>query len=119
MSDDFLAGFVAGEGCFGFYKVKGKENTWSIHITVDVHDRDIELLHALQKAIGAGTVRQKYKKGHMARWCVTGKTDVATKIIPFFDRHLTGTYKRVQYLDFRARFHAVYPELLELSTGLC
>lgn len=104
MNKYFIAGFVAGEGSFGIYKIKGKPNSYVVEFIVEVNKRDLKILKEIQKAVKCGYIYGGYKKRpNMVRFKVSGKKDLINKVIPFMDKYLMGSYKRKQYKKWRKR----------------
>lgn len=101
ISPENISGFVVGEGCF--YVEFGKDGKYKSKIRVrpsfviEVAADDEPVLYAIKDIIGCGTVYhldfdryethqdRKWKK-HV-RYKVSNITDIADKLIPFFERH--------------------------------
>lgn len=91
----WAAGFIAGEGSFGFYP-KHRVVTFAL----EVHVRDIKVLLFLKEILRCGNVT-KSKTRKMARFSVGSKKDLVDLIIPFCDQYLARSYKLDQYKKWR------------------
>lgn len=96
-----ISGFVVGEGCF--YVEFGKDTKYLLGVrvrpsfTVELAEDDRDILHAMQKTIGCGSVYHldygRYQKYHQKKWKkhvkykVSNIADIATKLIPFFQKN--------------------------------
>ena len=64
LSEDWVVGFVDGEGCFHVGINAHKEMSIGYQVlpefTVVQHQRDVELLHALKNFFGCGVVRRNH-----------------------------------------------------------
>lgn len=93
----FLAGFIAGEGCF--YANIGK---CFYEFTITCHERDIEVLEKI-KAILGGSVKKYPSRPTMVRHQVGGIYHIREVIIPFMDEYLLYSHKKFQYLDWKQK----------------
>lgn len=116
ISPENISGFVVGEGCF--YVEYGKDLKYKLGLRVrpsfiiEVVADDEPILNAIKDIIGCGTVyhldfgryekyRQKNWKKHV-RYKVSNITDIATRLVPFFEKHpLFG--KKAQAFDLFKR----------------
>jgi hypothetical protein len=94
----FIAGFVAGEGCFGF-----NEKNRCVQFAIGLHIRDKQILLDIQKVIGAGTVRSFPCRPNMVRYQIGGIYNVLCYVIPFMNKYLIHSYKKDQYLIWREK----------------
>ena len=99
----FLGGLICGEGCFSFYYShrKNKEICYKnkeFRFSIDMHERDRELLVLLAKELKCGKVSQSpsLKKKNMIRFEIASHKTNVEKVIPYFDNYLIG-YKKKQY----------------------
>lgn len=103
LSKDWIVGFVDGEGCFSFSKIKNKELTFGHQIqgefTVVQHKRDIVLLHKLKDYFGCGSVGKNH--GDRYHYRVKNNDLLLDKIIPFFEENELQTVKRFQLPVFK------------------
>lgn len=101
ISPENISGFVVGEGCF--YVEFGKDLKYLLQtrvrpsFVIEVVIDDEPVLNAIKEIIGCGTVYQldfgRYKnyadknwKKHV-RYKVSNITDIAIKLIPFFEKY--------------------------------
>ena len=101
ISPENISGFVVGEGCF--YVEYGKDSKYKLGLRVrpsfiiEVAEDDEPVLQAIKDIIGCGTVygldygryekyRAKNWKRHV-RYKVSNITDIAGKLIPFFEKY--------------------------------
>lgn len=94
----FIAGFIAGEGCF-YWKTS---NTF----TVEVHIRDKNIIFLIQRTLKCGVVKVYKYRPKMIRYYVTGNYYLKKYIIPFFDKYLITSYKKIQYNEWRKKVFA-------------
>lgn len=97
----WVAGFVAGEGCFYWQRDTTKKEIFQF--CVDVHKRDPIPLHTLTELFG-GEVLHFDSRGDMIRYQITSLYLLAELIIPFMDKYLccVKSHKNEQYLEWRA-----------------
>lgn len=113
ISPENISGFVVGEGCF--YVEYGKDPKYKLGLRVrpsfviEVVVDDEPVLNAIKQIIGCGTVYQldfgRYQKYQDKNWKkhvrykVSNITDIATKLIPFFEKHpLFGKKEQAYHL---------------------
>ena len=102
MNKYFLAGFIAGEGCFGFYKLKGRKTSCMIIFTVEVNERDENILKEIQTALECGKIYESYRqKNKLVKFQVSNRPECLNRVIPFMNKYLIGSYKRTQYEQWR------------------
>jgi hypothetical protein len=102
LSDDWVAGFVDGEGCFHVSFLKHPEMTTGYQVlpefTVVQHERDKQILNALKEHFKCGVVR----RNHGDRWCFRiRKLESLMVICEFFVKHPLKTKKNVDFRKFR------------------
>lgn len=97
-----LAGFTAGEGCF---TVTGSPPSFSF--VVGLGATDAGMCQAFRDFLGVGTLhwypRRKPHFDDEAKFQVRKLSDLVGVVVPFMDEHLPPSYKRLQYLDWRAQ----------------
>jgi hypothetical protein len=95
----FLAGFVAAEGCF-------VSSPRRFRFSVGLGAVDEEVCYLLRDFLGCGNVtRSPRRKAHYDDECtfaIQSLQDHLRVTIPFMDAHLPVSYKREQYLVWRA-----------------
>lgn len=99
----WITGFVDGEGCFYVGINSHKEMAAGFQIlpefTVVQHERDVQVLHALKNYFGCGVVRKNHDDRMVYR--VRSVKHLLEDIVPFFEKHLLKTKKRVDFQKFR------------------
>jgi LAGLIDADG endonuclease len=99
----WIVGFVDGEGCFHVGVNPHPEMTAGAQVlpefTVVQHERDVQVLHALKAYFGCGVVRKN--NGDRMAYRVRGHEHLSKNIVPFFEKHLLKTRKRVDFIKFR------------------
>ena len=99
----WIVGFVDGEGCFHVSINPHAEMTAKFQVlpefTVVQHERDVQVLHALKAYFGCGVVRKN--NGDRMAFRVRGHEHLSKNIVPFFEKHLLKTRKRVDFIKFR------------------
>jgi len=95
ITDDYLIGFVEGEGCFyiGLSKRKDLNLGWQVicEFKVSQNPKGLNILRALQKRIGCGKLRRNDSKNPKDKtWIliVRNHKDLIQKVVPFFDGRL-------------------------------
>lgn len=96
----FLAGFTAGEGCFS-----GTAERFVFEVGLGRLDR--AMCEAYRDLLACGSIydspRRKSHYDDEAAFAVQALGDHLATTVPFMDEHLPPSYKREQYLDWRAR----------------
>ncbi|HEX2850895.1 MAG TPA: LAGLIDADG family homing endonuclease [Acidimicrobiales bacterium] len=106
-----LGGLIAGEGCFSVARRQESFRDGSPRLrfvfAMSLADRDLALLVALQQALHAGAIR--HEPARSERWLaqvvltVTGERSHLRSTIPFCERFLLPSAKRVQFEQWRDR----------------
>lgn len=98
---NFLSGFAMGEGSFMVVcrrRTDYKRN-WKLSAAFNVSQQDDEPLYLFQRTLQCGSLRKAGNNGWYYE--VNNLVDLATKVIPFFDRFpLIGT-KHQEFLRFK------------------
>ena len=105
LSADWVVGFVDAEGCFHVSITRHPEMTVGFQVlpefVVVQHHRDRQILMALKRFFGAGTVR----RNHADRDCFRIRNlDGLKKVCQFFMQHPLKTKKNVDFRKFRRIF---------------
>ena len=99
----WIVGFVDGEGCFHVGINSHPEMTAGFQVlpefTVVQHERDVQVLQALKAYFGCGVVRRN--NGDRMAYRVRGHEHLLKNIVPFFEKHLLKSRKRVDFIKFR------------------
>ncbi|MGQ0803647.1 MAG: LAGLIDADG family homing endonuclease [Actinomycetota bacterium] len=98
----FLAGFIAGEGCFS-----GHSNGNRFIFEVGLGAVDRMMCRALEDFLSVGHIydspRRKEHHDDQSAFMVQSLKDLVCTVIPFMDEHLPRSYQRAQYLDWHKR----------------
>lgn len=102
MEPGYVAGFVAGEGCFVV-----SANRRSFTFSVALGAVDAVMCHALHDFFGVGHVRAyPRRREHYddeVVFVVRKTADLVHVIVPFMDAHLPPSYKLTQYEAWRVQ----------------
>jgi hypothetical protein len=106
IDEKWLSGFVDGEGCFyvGINKSNDLKVGYQIlpEFRIIQHKRDIELLHAIKKFFGYGSiVSNKSKTSSIFEYRIRKFENLRDVIIPFFTKNPLLTKKKFDFLSFR------------------
>ncbi len=97
----FLGGFVAAEGCFTGSGAR------RFCFSVGLGAVDDATCLGFQEFLGVGNVRRyARRKAHYddeVQFSVQSVRELVEVVVPFMDAHLPPSYKRSQYLEWRAR----------------
>ena len=103
LSNDWIVGFVDGEGCFSFSVIKNDGLRFGFQIqgefTVVQHKREIQLLHKLKDHFKCGSVAINH--GDRYHWRVKNLNDFLNIIIPYFEKYTLQTCKKFQLPVFK------------------
>jgi hypothetical protein len=103
LEEEWVTGFVDGEGCFyvGINPHREMQIGFQVlpEFTVVQHERDVQLLQALQTFFGCGVVRTNH--GDRMAFRVRGKEHLLQHVIPFFLAHPLKSKKRLDFEKFR------------------
>jgi hypothetical protein len=98
----FIAGFVAGEGCF-----TGREDGTRFRFEVGLGSLDRHMCEGLHGFLGAGHIydssRREEHHDDQTAYMVQSLRELIDVVVTFMDAHLPPSYKREQYLDWRER----------------
>ena len=102
LSNDWLVGFIDGEGCFHVGINKNPEVSFGYQIlpelTVVQHKRDIALLHKIRSVMKCGVVRKNH--GDRYCWRVRDLKNLSEVIVPFFEKHKLKSKKAIEFIKF-------------------
>ncbi len=103
LEEQWIVGFVDGEGCFHVSINRQDEMTAGYQVlpefTIVQHKRDVQILHAIKAYFDCGVVRTNH--GDRMAYRVRSIPHLTEKIVPFFESHLLKTKKRIDFLKFR------------------
>ena len=100
IKNNWITGFVDGDGCFAIQKYKLKSNAFYIRhkFIVSQNKRSVDVLYALKKKFKCGGV---YKSGgDMYEFTVCDKKSLLNVIIPFFIKYPLMSEKRKNFYKF-------------------
>ena len=95
ISDDYIAGFVDGEGCFALSmrkdvrherKSKATYYSWKASFAINLRADDAALLKCIQNRLGVGSVTFTKDKTSV-RFQVSDLYELRDVIVPFFELH--------------------------------
>ena len=93
----WLVGLVEGDGWFSITK-NGKYCKYEFGI--ELHERDIQMLYKIKKALGVGTISLK-KDQNKVSFRIRKKPHLKEVILPIFDKYPMISTKHLKYLRFR------------------
>ena len=107
ISDEYLAGFVEGEGCFyvGFSKREDLPLGWQIitEFRLSQNPGGKNILEFFRKKLNCGIIKRNHPKNPKDQtWVlvVRNRDDLKNKIIPFFQKHPLHSQKWQEFLVF-------------------
>jgi hypothetical protein len=99
----WLAGFVEGEGSFMVSTLDSSTHVLGVQtqlrFRISQHNRDKILMKSLVDYLNCGNY-QLYSNRDLGEFVVTGFSDIAEKIIPFFQKFTLKGVKGLDYADF-------------------
>jgi hypothetical protein len=98
--NNWITGFVDGDGCFNIQKIltKNKEVKIRHRFIVSQDKRSVDTLYALKKKLKCGSVHKAGK--NMMAFTVSDKKSIENIIIPFFKKYPLQTEKRKDFYKF-------------------
>jgi len=107
ISDEYLAGFVDGEGCFyvGFSKRDDLPLGWQIltEFHLSQNPGRINLLEEFKNRVDCGYLKPNHAKNPKDRsWVliIKNREDLKKKLIPFFRKHPLHSQKQQEFIIF-------------------
>jgi len=102
--NNWMAGFVSGEGCFFIHTSKSKTHKLGISVALNFfvvqNIRDSYLLANFSQIFGCGSVNIVEKSG-IVSFSVRNLSDITDKIIPFFEEYNIQGVKAKDFNDFK------------------
>lgn len=92
----WIVGFIDGVGEFD---VSVSENQIKLQFIVKQHEEDVQILHALKAHFSCGVVRNS--DNNKMSYNVKEIEHLSKIIVPFFEKHLLKTKKRIDFEKFR------------------
>ena len=104
----WIVGFVDGEGSFlvSLFRNKTTALGWQVfpEFIVTQGARSLKVLEMIRTFFGCGRVfvnrRSDNHHEHLYRYCVRSVRDLRERVVPFFERHLLKTAKRLDFEKF-------------------
>ena len=126
LSNEWIAGFSDGEGCFNIQKIKRKTTNKTLQVVsnestllrhrfiISQDKKSVNVLYGIKEKLKCGTV---HKAGDsMMAYQVSKKNHLENIIIPFFQKHTLKTAKREHFSAFVESFSRDYRFLLRNQT---
>jgi hypothetical protein len=107
LTPDYVAGFVDGEGCFSVSirphpTVRyGSRSVIGPVFQIYQHYDDLDLLERFKEFFGCGRITSKGPKSNVMTYAVSGRHELESIIIPFFERHPLRSSKQGDFEKFR------------------
>ena len=112
--DDYLAGYVDGEGSFHVAVQKNPSTSFGWQLVPELHvsqnPERASILYLLQEHLGCGRVRRNAREGGKDKalvYVVRNRKDLLERVIPFFESHPILSEKRVQFETFASIVRAM------------
>lgn len=100
LNPNYISGFSEGEGCFSV-NISSKTNQIIATFIIELHNRDILLLHKIQKFFkNTGFINSSLTR-KSARFYISRKSDLINKVLPHFDVYKLQGNKLKNYLIFK------------------
>jgi hypothetical protein len=101
----WIVGFTDGEGCFHVAISKNPTMKLGYQVLLEFsiiqNIRDKNLLLEFVDYFGCGLVKANDKAKTKYQYIVRNQSDLTKIIIPFFDKYMLLTQKRLDYFDFK------------------
>lgn len=114
-SNDYLAGFVDGEGCFyvGVFKKPDTKFGWQVMIEfrVSQNPKGKYILDLLKKRLGCGKIRPNDSRQNNDKslvFVIRRHQALWNKVVPFFDRYRLWSGKKKDYQKFKKALEIVH-----------
>jgi hypothetical protein len=102
----YVAGFVDGEGSFHVAVQRNPSTRWKWQVVPEFHvsqnDGNQRVLELVKQVLGCGYVKPNHRNSNDRTYVlvVRDRTDLATKVVPFFRTYELKTTKRADYERF-------------------
>lgn len=121
LTNEWITGFVDGDGCFNISemnkKVKaGDEPIPRFRFIVSQDQRSADVLYALKKHFGCGTVCKSGGGGNMMAYSITNREHLWKRVVPHFVKYPLQTMKRIHFYEFASTLYN-YMESLGEDAG--
>jgi hypothetical protein len=100
LDPNWVVGFVDGEGCFCVSvhrnHAMSRHGGWQLQPTFQIyqHQDQVEVLQALRRFFGCGTIRSKGPRSSVSCFAVDGLGPLEVSVLPFFESHPLQVKKR-------------------------
>ena len=101
-----VAGFVDGEGSFHVAVQRNPSTRWKWQVIPEFHvsqnDGNQHVLSLVQQVLGCGYIKPNHRNSRDRTFVlvVRDRTDLATKVVPFFRKYQLETTKRADFERF-------------------
>ena len=102
----YVAGFVDGEGSFHVAVQRNPSTRWKWQVIPEFHvsqnDGNQHVLSLVQQVLGCGYIKPNHRNSRDRTFVlvVRDRTDLSTKVVPFFRRYELVTTKRADFERF-------------------
>ena len=102
----YVVGFVDGEGSFHVAVQRNPSTRWKWRVIPEFHvsqnDGNQHVLLLIRDVLGCGYLKPNHRNSRDRTYVlvVRNRTDLATKVVPFFRRHQLRTTKRADFERF-------------------
>lgn len=105
LTNEWISGFVDGDGCFSISQMNKKVNGQGeallrFRFIVSQDQRSTDVLYALKKHFGCGTVCKSGGGGNMMEFSITNREHLWNRVVPHFVKYPLQTMKRVRFREF-------------------
>ncbi len=108
ISNDYLAGFADGEGCFyvGIVPAKTARFGWQIitEFRVSQNPQGLKILETFRERLQCGTIKRNHRFSLTDRtlvFVVRNQQDLLNRVVPFFEHYPIQSDKRNQFEKFK------------------
>ena len=100
LNPNYVSGFTEGDGCFTVNISSNTNQVIALYI-VELHKREVPLLCNIQKFFGGvGSINTALSR-NSARFTISSKSDLVSKVLPHFDAYKLQGNKLKNYLIFK------------------
>jgi len=87
ISEEYIAGFVDGEGCFSLTmrKDKGRYLYWKALFAIELREDDSQILKIIQEFFNCGSIL--FNSRGVVRYQITDSAVLLNTIVPFFSKY--------------------------------
>ena len=130
--DGYIAGYVDGEGSFSVTVNRNQSSRFKLQLVPEFHvsqngDRR-EVLDEIQRRLDCGYIKRNGRKDRVMVYVVRRRSDLLTKVIPFFERNPLISSKQREFETFAKVVKAMavgnhlaesgFSQLLELGLSM-